>query len=220
MIEFHAKSGLNSMIDTQLIYLALSWILFCILHSLLIALPLADWLRRSNPEYGRYERVIYNTIALATLIPPIYFGLTFTGATIFEWGGWLRWIQAALILWALFLFWGGSRQFDTARFLGLRQLREKGVVQKAGENDPLVTNGVLNIVRHPWYSGGIAIVWARDLTAAALITNLVLTLYFLVGSFLEERRLLQQYGSAYQRYQRHVSMLWPYRWLMHKFKQA
>ena len=201
-------------------YLALSWIFFCLLHSLLIALPLKDWLRRLNPDYEPYERLVYNIIALITLIPPVYFGITLKGATFFEWGGWLRWPQIALALWALFLFWGGTRQFDTSRFLGLRQLREKRGALQAQKNEPLVMEGVLKIVRHPWYSGGIAIIWTRDITAAVLITNVVLTLYFIVGAFLEERRLVQQYGDLYQRYQSKVDMFFPWRRFLQRRNQS
>jgi len=38
-------------------------------------------------------------------------------------------------------------------------------------------------------------------------------LYFFVGSILEERKLLLQYGEKYQEYQKKVSMFFPYKWL-------
>lgn len=197
-----------------MIYLALSWIGFCVLHSALIAMPMAKWLRRLRPGWERYERLIYNIIALTTLIPPAYFGLTIIGTPIFVWSGWLRWVQAVLVLWALLLFWGGARQFDTSRFLGLRPLQEKKGTHQAQGNEPLVMDGVLKIVRHPWYSGGIAIIWARDVTVAVLVTNVILTLYFIVGAILEERRLVRQYGVLYQCYQIKVDMFFPWRWLL------
>ena len=199
------------MTGNRLIYLALSWIVFCVLHSLLIALPVTDWLRRFKPGYERYERLIYNIIALMTLIPPLYLGWTINSDPIFAWSGGLRWVQALLVLWALLLFWGGARQFDTARLL-----RENGGGYRTAENDPLVTDGILNIVRHPWYSGGIVIIWARDINAAAMVTNFILALYFIVGAFLEERRLVRQYGSVYQHYQSKVDMFFPWRWFMRR----
>lgn len=203
-----------------LIYLALCWIIFCVLHSALISLPVATWLQRLRPGWERYERLIYNGIAVITLIPPAYFGLTIIGAPIFVWSGWLRWVQAVLVLWALLFFWGGTRQFDTSRFLGLRQLQGKKGTHQAQGNEPLVMDGVLKIVRHPWYSGGIAIIWARDATVAVLVTNVILTLYFIVGAILEERRLVQEFGAVYQRYQREVPMLFPWRWVLQRVKRS
>lgn len=76
----------------------------------------------------------------------------------------------------------------------------------------LDTGGVLSVVRHPWYSGGILIVWARTLDPAAIVTNAVLCGYFVVGAMLEERKLKAQFGRQYAVYQRRVSMLFPVKW--------
>lgn len=203
-----------------LIYLALSWIVFCVLHSALISMPLAAWLNRLRPGWERYERLVYNVIALITLIPPLYISFAYPGDPLFSWGGWLRLVQFGLGVTAILLFMGGSRQFDTSRFLGLRQLREKKGPHQTQGYEQLVTNGVLRIVRHPWYSGGILIIWARDVTVAVLITNVILTLYFTVGAFLEERRMVQKFGAVYQRYQREVPMFFPWRWVWHKINKS
>jgi hypothetical protein len=37
-----------------------------------------------------------------------------------------------------------------------------------------------------------------------------------VGSFLEERKLVREFGDKYQEYQQAVSMLFPWRWLKAK----
>ena len=39
--------------------------------------------------------------------------------------------------------------------------------------------------------------------------HLVLTAYFIIGSILEERRLLARFGDAYREYQQRVPMLIP-----------
>jgi protein-S-isoprenylcysteine O-methyltransferase Ste14 len=57
------------------------------------------------------------------------------------------------------------------------------------------------------------IIWARGLDVSALITNIILTAYFIVGTVLEERKLLLEYGEAYRRYQKQVSMLVPFKYL-------
>ena len=74
------------------------------------------------------------------------------------------------------------------------------------------TSGVLAVVRHPWYSGGILIVWARSLDAAAVLTNLVVCGYVVVGAILEERKLKAQFGRQYADYQQRVSMFFPIKW--------
>ncbi|NJN97397.1 MAG: hypothetical protein HC875_26600 [Anaerolineales bacterium] len=47
------------------------------------------------------------------------------------------------------------------------------------------------------------------MTLNLLVTYLLLTLYFYVGTFFEERRLLMEFGSAYRAYQQRVPRLIP-----------
>ena len=72
------------------------------------------------------------------------------------------------------------------------------------------------MVRHPWYAGGILIVWARNLDMAAILTSLLITGHFLIGAFLEERKMLAEFGEEYIGYQRRVSMLFPFKWVIQK----
>ena len=59
------------------------------------------------------------------------------------------------------------------------------------------------------------LVWAdyRSLTAATLITNVILTVYLVVGTILEERKLVIELGEEYREYQQQVPMLLPLKWL-------
>jgi protein-S-isoprenylcysteine O-methyltransferase Ste14 len=50
----------------------------------------------------------------------------------------------------------------------------------------------------------------------ALLTSMVITGYFIIGAFLEERKLLAEFGEEYIGYQRRVSMLFPFKWVIHK----
>jgi protein-S-isoprenylcysteine O-methyltransferase Ste14 len=48
---------------------------------------------------------------------------------------------------------------------------------------------------------------------AALAGNCVLTVYIVVGTLLEERKLVHEFGDAYRNYQRRVSMFVPLKWI-------
>ena len=69
------------------------------------------------------------------------------------------------------------------------------------------------MVRHPWYTGGILLLGVGPKNAAALVTAVVLTVYLILGAYLEERRLVAAFGDEYRRYRREVSMFLPFRWL-------
>jgi len=51
---------------------------------------------------------------------------------------------------------------------------------------------------------------------AVILTSLVITGYFLIGAFLEERKMLAEFGEEYTGYQRRVSMLFPFKWVIKK----
>ena len=74
--------------------------------------------------------------------------------------------------------------------------------------------GVLGLIRHPWYVAVFIFLWTRDLTAGTIIVNYVLSTYLIVGTLLEERKLVIEFGQEYQRYQERVSMFIPFEWLI------
>jgi protein-S-isoprenylcysteine O-methyltransferase Ste14 len=60
------------------------------------------------------------------------------------------------------------------------------------------SSGVLGLVRHPWYTAVVLLLWAGDLDMTALVGNGVLTVYIVVGTLLEERKLVYEFGDAYR----------------------
>ncbi len=75
------------------------------------------------------------------------------------------------------------------------------------------SSGVLGLVRHPWYTAVVLLLWAGDLDMAALVGSGVLTVYIVVGTLLEERKLVHEFGDAYRSYQGRVSMFVPLKWI-------
>jgi protein-S-isoprenylcysteine O-methyltransferase Ste14 len=121
--------------------------------------------------------------------------------------------QVFLLAIVVLLFFAGARHYDMLQFLGLRQIR-RGISHSAlTETGKLDTTGILGITRHPWYLGTILLIWARGFDVSALITNIILTIYLVVGTVLEERKLLIEYGEDYRRYRENVSMLIPFKYL-------
>ncbi len=188
---------------------ALGWAAFGVLHSALATRSGTALLQRS---FGRFHRLVYSAIASVTLAPLLVWSLTVHGRLLFRWEGPLEAVRLAMLAGALLLFLAGGRHFRLAQLLGFDQLRgESGT--GLGAHGRLDVRGILGVVRHPWYAGTLLLIWARDLDLSALVSNLVLTVYVVVGTLLEERKLVAEFGEAYREHKRRVSMLVPLKWL-------
>lgn len=203
----------------QYVWLVMGWVGWCSLHTGLISLPVTTYLQQRFDEKYRYYRIVYNMIAVVTLIPVLLYTVSIQGRVVFGWEGPYRIAQALLAISAVVLFLTGARRYDILRFLGIRQLRDKNACNALTDDCSLDTSGVLGMLRHPWYSGGILIVWARPLDVSAILTNVLITSYFIGGGFLEERKLKVQFGRQYRDYQRCVSMFVPFKWAVCKLRK-
>ena len=203
---------------TRYVVLISLWGAWCFLHSFLITHTVTDFVQKRFEKAYRYYRIFYNFIALVTLIPVLAYSFSIKGLSVFRWEGPFRIVQGLLVVPAFLLFIGGFRRYDLVQFLGIRHVRENSACSALTDDCRLDTGGILGMTRHPWYAGGILIVWARDLDIAAILTNLVITGYFLIGIFLEERKLLVEFGKEYIDYQQRVSTLFPFKWVIQKLR--
>ena len=194
------------------ILLVILWVVWCALHSIMINLSITEWLRKKFPHGFRFYRIFFNLVSVVTLLPVIFYSLALRGEVIFGWEGLWRAVPIFLGAVALFLFIAGAQRYDLRQFLGLRQIDDEKACSLLTDDCSLDTGGILSVIRHPWYTAGILIVWARPLDLAAILTNLVVSGYLVVGAILEERKLKQQFGAQYTDYQRRVSMLFPIKW--------
>jgi protein-S-isoprenylcysteine O-methyltransferase Ste14 len=201
------------------VLLILFWGCWCFLHSFMISPAVIGFVQKRFKKAHRYYRIVYNVTALSTLFPVLVYVFSIRGPLLFRWEGPFRIIQGLLGISAFVLFIGGARRYDLARFIGIRQVqenREDNACAVLTEDCRLDTGGILSMVRHPWYAGGILIVWAGNLDVTAILTNLVITVYFLIGALLEERKLLAEFGEDYIDYRRSVSMFFPLKWGVQK----
>ena len=154
------------------ILLVIFWITWCSLHSALISLAVTESLRKRFPNRFRFYRILYNLFAVATLLPVLFYTFFQGGEPIVAWEGPWRVVPILLGSVALFFFVAGARRYNLFQFLGVRQIKEEKACSVLTDDCLLDTCGVLSIVRHPWYSAGILIVWARPLDLAAILTNM------------------------------------------------
>ena len=195
------------------VILAVVWTAWCTIHSLLISVAVTEHLKHRLGIVFRYYRIFYNGFSVITLIPVALYTYSLQTPPLFSWEGPLRVIQLLLLFTSFFLFLSGVMHYDALQFFGIRQITQSNSCTILTEDCELNTTGILGLIRHPWYLGGILVVWARDLDFSAILTNIIITGYFVIGAFLEERKLTIQFGKTYREYQREVSMFFPFKWL-------
>jgi protein-S-isoprenylcysteine O-methyltransferase Ste14 len=193
-----------------LVLLALAWLAYFAIHSLLASLRVKTALASACPRCMSGYRLVYNLLAVALLAPPLWLTFNLPGEPLWQWRGTWGWLADGAALLALAGFGYSLRFYDGSGFLGLRQLRDGH--REPTEPEGLCISPLHRWVRHPWYTLGLVVLWSREMNAPLLFTSLLITGYFAIGSRLEERKLLAQYGAAYARYRQAVPGLLPRPW--------
>jgi protein-S-isoprenylcysteine O-methyltransferase Ste14 len=125
-----------------------------------------------------------------------------------------------LIIISLWLYHDGAKHYDIGYLLGLRQIRNRKQHATLAENGLFTREGAHGMMRHPLYSGSFLFIWSvlPVYHLSSFIAATVLSVYLVVGTWLEERKILAEYGVQYRRYQQEVSMLIPWKWLLKKLR--
>ncbi|MFC1828222.1 methyltransferase family protein [Thermodesulfobacteriota bacterium] len=200
----------------RLLNLAIMWIFWCVLHSGMISVTATTYFKQRLGSGFRFYRLIFNAVAVVSLVPVVLYGHSIRGAAVFHWNGPGVLLRAILLAAAVGLFFAGAKHYDFFQFLGVRQIKDNNMHGAITESGRLDTTGILNMTRHPWYLGAILLVWTYQgaMDVSALISNTILTVYLVVGTVLEERKLIMVYGEEYRRYQKNVSMLFPLKYII------
>ncbi len=190
----------------------LAWdTLFCIAfflqHSGMIRRSFRRGLARIIPPH--YHGAVYTVVSGTVLLSLVLFWQE-SADTLINLQGPLRWIvRAAFFVSIAGLVWG-VRAFGSFDAFGLDPILN----HLRGTHTsplPLTVRGPYRWVRHPLYSFMILLIWSSPhITVDRLLFNALWTGWVVVGTVLEERDLVADFGDAYRDYQRRVPMLVPW----------
>jgi methanethiol S-methyltransferase len=194
-----------------LLFVGISAALWSLFHSLFIT----HWWQRLQdrlwPWLEPWSRLVYVSFSTLSLGLLFLWWRSLPQDILFDWTGPWRFLRGAGVLSALGLFALGAAAFDNRAFLGLRQIANH-FQGKDPEEPEFSRRGVLGKVRHPWYSGAILfLVFSLPVTDINLVWRGVFFVYILVGTELEERKLLSDLGQEYAVYRREVGRFFPAR---------
>lgn len=183
-------------------------ILFFIQHSGMIRTSFRTWLSPIVPRhYHPATYAIASGMALTAVV--LYWQPSQT--VLYQAEGLLRLLARAIAVFAIAGFSWGVRalgNFDTFGLIPIRvHLRGK---QLRAPN--VIIRGPYLWVRHPLYFFVLVLIWsAPDVSLDRLLFNVLWTLWVVLGTYLEEKDLVAEFGEKYRHYQKTVPMLFPWR---------
>ena len=183
--------------------LVVGWLVYFLFHSVLASAAVKRIGEATLGTGYRYYRLVYSIISTVGLLAMLMINGSIEAPYYMEPTGWIRYTSFVFTAFGVMLIQVSFRQYKLRSFLGF-----------APERHGLRRDGVLGWIRHPIYSGLILIIIGFFLfipNFPTLISCLCMLIYLPLGIWLEERKLVKEYGAAYEEYRKEVPSIIP-RW--------
>ena len=185
---------------SNILLLVVFWGVYFLIHSLLAS----QKVKSSLQFIGKFYRIFYVIIAIATLLPiigwaaiqPVEYFWAVTNLT--------KGIGLFFATFGIFFMKKAFKKYSLKQFIGFQS-----------EQQTLYKSGILAHVRHPIYTATILLVIGYFIfspTHLNFVSTLCIFLYFGIGIRLEEKKLKNTFGEEYEAYQKKVPMLLPKDW--------
>ncbi len=188
-------------------------LLYGLIHSLLAGHRAKRQFERAfgaRAYHGLY-RLVFNVFATLTFLPYLLLLIAAPSMVIWSVDGALAFGLRAVQVVGLTGLALSLLQIDLSEFTGLAQLR----AYLLGETLPLAprplqVRGIYRWFRHPLYLFAMLVLWAQPVMTDVLFSFVLgSSLYFIIGSRYEEKRLLATYGDNYSAYLERVGWIGP-----------
>lgn len=191
----------------ELAVLALFWLMYFAMHSALASLGIKRWVALHHPARMPTYRLGFNVLALIMMLPILWLMLRHPGPTLWAWQGPWAWLANGLAAATVLAFIKSLKHYDTQEFIGWRQWTSR--TRRVEDQEGFHLSPFHRHVRHPWYFFSLILIWTRDMNAAMLLSGVMMTIYFIIGSRLEEEKLVIYHGEVYRTYMKRVPGLIP-----------
>jgi methanethiol S-methyltransferase len=183
-------------------------LVFFIQHSAM----LRQWFRKRALERMpiHYYGAVYAIASGLALLILLFFWQK-SSSTVMSASGVYRWLFRFLFLISIAGFIWATRALGTFDPFGVQTIFYH-VRNKQPKTLPLTIRGPYKLVRHPLYFFSFLMIWSfPDLSADRLMFNFLWTGWIIIGTMLEERDLVREFGAKYQNYQIKIPMLVPFK---------
>jgi hypothetical protein len=177
-------------------------------HSIWTQTPVKRALVRSLGAH--YERPIFVLASgIAVAVTPLFWRCT--DRALFSWPAGALWPMRAAFVATLAIQLHASNVVGAKFLMGIPHLKSK--LHGKPLRDPVFKErGLYRWVRHPIAMSQLLMVWiAGTYYADRVLLAVVWTVWIILATALEDRRLAREFGDAYAAYRRRTGFLWP-RW--------
>lgn len=185
--------------------LALLWIGFGLLHSVLASASLKAWFTQRWPKQAVHYRLWYTLFAFVTFGLVLWYTIILQSPLLFTTNGATQLAGGIIAVTGLVIMAVCIKKY----FLSLSGL--KSLFTKRPSHQ-LMISGIHRFMRHPLYAGTFLAIWGGFIfypTLSFFITNFIITAYTLIGIRFEEKKLLAEFGADYKTYRQTVPKLIP-----------
>ncbi len=183
-------------------------LLFFVQHSTMIRKAFRNRLTVIVPAH--FQGSLY-TVASATVLLAIVLFWQHSEQTLISLQGIPRWVTQSVFLASLAGMIWAKRALPSFDMLGVLPIMSH-LCARQEQNIPLTIQGPYRWVRHPLYFTILLMIWCcPDVGADRLLFNVLFTVWIVVGTLLEERDLVAEFGEDYLDYQHNVPMLIPWK---------
>jgi methanethiol S-methyltransferase len=193
------------MMFTNHLILATLWVLYAFFHSILAHDKVKDGFKKLLGYYFKYYRLAYTIFALVTLLFVCWFQLSIQSPLLYQTN------NTTLAVGIFFSASGFALMIICIKkyFIGLSGVQS---ISNTITDKKLIITGVHRFVRHPLYLGTFVFLWGLFILypfCHLLISNVIITVYTIIGTRFEERKLLRNFGQQYKEYQQNVKAFIP-----------
>ncbi len=196
----------------DVILIVILFALFGYIHSLLASIKVKFWFKQIFGDLIAFYRLLYNLLTLFSFYL-IYEMSPKPHLIIYD----LPNPYDLIVLIPQFLslagvFWS-FKYICFKEFLGIDQIKrffEKRYTTELDEEFTLRIDGPYKYSRHPVYFFSITFLMFRPVMDLFYLTFFVCTvIYFYIGSYYEEKKLVRQFGEVYETYKKSVPRIFP-----------
>ena len=210
------------MIIFDIILITLLYSIFAVSHSFLALRRIKKTFTEKMGARIAFYRLFYNITSIIFLLA-LYIIAPHPDIIVYDLQFPFDIITFALQILSLFgLIWAG-KSINWREFLGIAQItryfRNEYIIDDLDERPVLNTTGAFKFVRHPIYFFSILFLGLRPtMNLFYLIVFICTIIYFYIGSFYEENKLIEIFGDEYAVYKESVSRIFPVLFFLKKYK--